>query len=59
MAPACARRAQSPACRAPRAQGKVTLLTTMKDEQRLELLKEVAGTRTYDEKKKESLRPVT
>ena len=37
----------------------MTLLTTMKDEQRLELLKEVAGTRTYDEKKKESLRPVT
>jgi len=36
-------------------QGKVMTLTTMKDEQRLELLKEVAGTRTYTERRQESL----
>ena len=36
-------------------QGKVNLLTTMRDEQRLELLKEVAGTRTYVERRQESL----
>ena len=36
-------------------QGKVNLLTTMKDEQRLELLKEVAGTKTYNERRYESL----
>jgi len=36
-------------------QGKVMSLTTMKDEQRLELLKEVAGTRTYSERRTESI----
>ena len=36
-------------------QGKVTMLTTMKDEQRLDLLKEVAGTRIYSDRRKESL----
>eukprot|EP00698_Gefionella_okellyi_P003554 TRINITY_DN13345_c0_g1_i1.p1 TRINITY_DN13345_c0_g1~~TRINITY_DN13345_c0_g1_i1.p1 ORF type:complete len:1206 (+),score=342.11 TRINITY_DN13345_c0_g1_i1:115-3732(+) len=35
-------------------QGKVKELTTMKDSQRLDLLKEVAGTRVYDERRKES-----
>lgn len=37
-------------------QGKVSLLSTMKDNERLELLKEVAGTRVFDEKKNESLK---
>jgi len=37
-------------------QGKVSLLTTMKDEDRLSLLKEVAGTRVYDERRKESVK---
>jgi len=37
-------------------QGKVNRLTTMKDNERLELLKEVAGTRVYDDKKNESLK---
>lgn len=37
-------------------QGKVAALCTMKDDQRLELLKEIAGTRTYEEKRAESLR---
>ncbi|KAK4531302.1 hypothetical protein CCYA_CCYA07G2159 [Cyanidiococcus yangmingshanensis] len=37
-------------------QGKVAALCTMKDEQRLELLKEIAGTRTFEEKRAESLR---
>lgn len=36
-------------------QGKVNALCTMSDEERLNLLKEVAGTTVYDEKKKESL----
>lgn len=35
-------------------QGKVNTLCVMKDEERLDLLKEVAGTTVYDEKKKES-----
>mmetsp|Transcript_16431 Transcript_16431/g.41507 ORF Transcript_16431/g.41507 Transcript_16431/m.41507 type:complete len:1206 (+) Transcript_16431:144-3761(+) len=37
-------------------QGKVTRITTMKDKERLELLKEVAGTNVYEEKKEESLK---
>lgn len=37
-------------------QGKVNMLTTMKDSHRLELLKEVAGTKVYDEKRKESIK---
>ena len=36
-------------------QGKVNALCTMSDEERLSLLKEVAGTTVYDEKKSESL----
>ncbi len=36
-------------------QGKVNQLTLMKDKQRLDLLKEVAGTRVYEERRKESL----
>mmetsp|Transcript_849 Transcript_849/g.1833 ORF Transcript_849/g.1833 Transcript_849/m.1833 type:complete len:1275 (-) Transcript_849:125-3949(-) len=36
-------------------QGKVNALCTMSDEERLHLLKEVAGTTVYDEKKEESL----
>ncbi len=36
-------------------QGKVNALCTMSDGERLQLLKEVAGTTVYDEKKKESL----
>jgi len=36
-------------------QGKVNALCTMSDEERLTLLKEVAGTTVYDEKKAESL----
>lgn len=36
-------------------QGKVSALCTMSDVERLNLLKEVAGTTVYDEKKKESL----
>jgi len=35
-------------------QGKVNALCVMRDEERLELLKEVAGTTVYDEKKGES-----
>jgi len=35
-------------------QGKVTKLTTMKDEQRLDLVKEIAGTRLYDMRREES-----
>ena len=37
-------------------QGKVSALATMKDKDRLELLKEVAGTHVYEDKRKESLR---
>ncbi|EFC37534.1 structural maintenance of chromosome 3 [Naegleria gruberi] len=36
-------------------QGKVSSLTTMKDAERLELLKEIAGTKVYDQKRAESL----
>ncbi|PXF41262.1 Structural maintenance of chromosomes protein 3 [Gracilariopsis chorda] len=37
-------------------QGKVAALCAMTDHQRLELLQEVAGTRVYDERRKESLK---
>jgi structural maintenance of chromosome 3 (chondroitin sulfate proteoglycan 6) len=37
-------------------QGKVTKITEMADKARLELLKEVAGTNVYEEKKEESLK---
>lgn len=37
-------------------QGKINDLTLMKEKERLELLKEVAGTRVYEEKKAESLK---
>lgn len=37
-------------------QGKVSALCAMSDRQRLDLLKEVAGTRVYDERKTESLK---
>ncbi len=37
-------------------QGKVTKITEMSDKLRLELLKEVAGTNVYEEKKDESLK---
>ena len=37
-------------------QGKVSALCAMTDRQRLELLKEVAGTRVYDERREESLK---
>lgn len=37
-------------------QGRVTALCNVRDEQRLELLKEVAGTRLYEEHRTESLR---
>lgn len=39
-------------------QGKVTKITEMSDKQRLELLKEIAGTNVYEEKKDESLKIV-
>ena len=37
-------------------QGKVNALTTMVDSERLKLLKEVAGTLVFEEKKEESLK---
>lgn len=37
-------------------QGKVRKLIQMKDSERLELLKEIAGTRTYDTRRQESLK---
>ena len=37
-------------------QGRVSALTTMSEAERLELLKEVAGTRTYEEKHDESVK---
>ncbi len=37
-------------------QGKVDTLINMSDAKRLELLKEIAGTKTYDERRKDSLR---
>jgi len=36
-------------------QGKVSMLTTMKDSERLELLKEIAGTKVYDQRRAESV----
>lgn len=35
-------------------QGRITSLTTAKDEDRLKLLKEIAGTRVYEQKRTES-----
>ena len=37
-------------------QGKITELANSSDSDRLKLLREIAGTRVYDEKKKESLK---
>ncbi|KAL8029530.1 hypothetical protein ABFS82_14G227100 [Erythranthe guttata] len=37
-------------------QGKISLLTLMKDSQRLDLLKEIGGTRVYEERRHESLK---
>eukprot|EP00741_Cyanophora_paradoxa_P003511 tig00000711_g3409.t1 len=37
-------------------QGKISSMATMKDSDRLELLKEVAGTKVYDEKRAQSLK---
>mmetsp|Transcript_30826 Transcript_30826/g.67303 ORF Transcript_30826/g.67303 Transcript_30826/m.67303 type:complete len:1195 (-) Transcript_30826:298-3882(-) len=37
-------------------QGKIQALTTMRDTERLELLKEIGGTKVYDERRKESLK---
>jgi structural maintenance of chromosome 3 (chondroitin sulfate proteoglycan 6) len=37
-------------------QGKVNALALMKDSERLELLKDIAGTRVYDERKEESMK---
>ncbi|GJQ12768.1 hypothetical protein GpartN1_g4559.t1 [Galdieria partita] len=37
-------------------QGRISALCSMKDEQRLQLLEEVAGTRLYDERREESLK---
>ena len=37
-------------------QGKINALIRMKDAERLDLLREIAGTKTYDERKKESLK---
>jgi hypothetical protein len=37
-------------------QGKIAQLMKQKDEERLELFKEIAGTRTYDDRRKESLK---
>ena len=37
-------------------QGRVTALTNQKDPERLELLKEIAGTRVYEDKRAESVR---
>lgn len=37
-------------------QGKITRLTVMKDSQRLHLLKEIGGTNTYEERRKESVK---
>jgi len=37
-------------------QGKITAMATMKDAQRLELLKEIGGTHVYEERRGESLR---
>ncbi|KAM7522838.1 hypothetical protein LguiA_012740 [Lonicera macranthoides] len=37
-------------------QGKITQLTAMKDQERLDLLKEIGGTRVYEERRRESLK---
>ncbi|GLC40305.1 hypothetical protein PLESTB_001807200 [Pleodorina starrii] len=37
-------------------QGKITAMSVMNESQRLELLKEIGGTRVYEERRKESLR---
>ena len=37
-------------------QGKITAMSTMRDDQRLELLKEIGGTKVYEERRRESLR---
>ncbi len=37
-------------------QGKITAMAAMSDAQRMELLKEIGGTRVYEERRKESLR---
>jgi structural maintenance of chromosome 3 (chondroitin sulfate proteoglycan 6) len=37
-------------------QGKITQLTAMKDQERLDLLKEIGGTRVYEERRSESLK---
>eukprot|EP00958_Prasinococcus_capsulatus_P027003 scaffold5150_cov376-Prasinococcus_capsulatus_cf.AAC.13 len=37
-------------------QGKIAALTVMKDKDRLELLKDIGGTRVYEERRKESLK---
>ena len=37
-------------------QGKINQLIKMRDSERLELLKEIAGTRTYDERRRESIK---
>ncbi|KAL7127032.1 hypothetical protein ABFS83_14G226900 [Erythranthe nasuta] len=37
-------------------QGKISSLTLMKDSQRLDLLKEIGGTRVYEERRRESLK---
>jgi structural maintenance of chromosome 3 (chondroitin sulfate proteoglycan 6) len=37
-------------------QGKISLMATMRDPERLRLIKEVAGTRVYEERREESLR---
>ena len=37
-------------------QGKVNALCLMKDEERLQLLKEVAGTRVYEDRREEALK---
>ena len=37
-------------------QGKITAMSTMRDAERLELLKEIGGTKVYEERRRESLR---
>lgn len=40
-------------------QGKISSLTLMKDSERLDLLKEIGGTRVYEERRRESLKIMT
>ncbi|KAF9964781.1 Structural maintenance of chromosomes protein 3 [Mortierella alpina] len=40
-------------------QGRITSLTIAKDDERLQLLKEVAGTRVYEQRRQESLKIIT